>query len=131
MNPEPIQDNTLPRVTYCDPEIVSIGLTEPDARDKYGEEVDVVEYNLGGNGKSQVLHTSGLVKLIKAEGGRIVGAHMVGARMSEQAGQAGLMVQLGLVVDDLAQVVQAHPTQGEALGEALLALAGKPLHSHA
>lgn len=130
LNPEPIQDSAIPRVTYCEPEIVSVGLTEPEARVKYGQTIDVMEYNLGGNGKSQVLQTSGIVKLIKAEDGHIVGVHMIGARMSEQAGQAGLMVQLGLQVDDLARVVHAHPTQGEALGETILALAGKPLHSH-
>ncbi|MBY4039186.1 dihydrolipoyl dehydrogenase [Rhodococcus fascians] len=129
-NPEPVVDSTLPRVTYCDPEITSVGLTEPEAREIHGDSVTVQEYNLAGNGKSQVLRTTGFVKLVSDSDGRIIGVHMVGARMGEQAGEAGLMVHLGLRVEDLARVVHAHPTQNEALGEALLALAGKPLHSH-
>ncbi|HSI26084.1 MAG TPA: dihydrolipoyl dehydrogenase [Aeromicrobium sp.] len=130
LSPQPIIDSGIPRVTYCDPEIASVGLTEPQAKEKYGE-IETYEYNLGGNGKSQILQTAGLVKLVREKDGPIVGVHMVGARFGEQIGEASLIVNWEAYPDDVAQFIHAHPTQNEALGEAALALAGKPLHSHA
>jgi dihydrolipoamide dehydrogenase len=130
LSPQPVIDSGIPRVTYCDPEIASVGLTEPQAKEKYGE-VETYEYNLGGNGKSQILQTAGLVKLVREKDGPIVGVHMVGARFGEQIGEASLIVNWEAYPEDVAQFIHAHPTQNEALGEAALALAGKPLHSHA
>jgi dihydrolipoamide dehydrogenase len=130
LNPQPVIDSGIPRVTYCEPEVASVGLTEPQARDKYGD-VDTVEYNLGGNGKSQILQTAGFVKLVREKDGPIVGVHMIGARFGEQVGEASLIVNWEAFPEDVAQFIHAHPTQNESLGEASLALAGKPLHSHA
>lgn len=130
LEPQPIVDSGIPRVTYCEPEIASVGLTEPQAKEKYGE-IETYEYNLGGNGKSQILQTAGIVKLVREKDGPIVGVHMVGARFGEQIGEASLIVNWEAYPDDVAQFIHAHPTQNEALGEAALALAGKPLHSHA
>ncbi|MBK6887556.1 MAG: dihydrolipoyl dehydrogenase [Tetrasphaera sp.] len=129
LTPAPVVDERVPRVTYCDPEIGSVGLTEAAARERYGE-VETVEYNLAGNGKSQILGTKGFVKLVRAAGGPIVGVHLVGARMGEQIGEAQLLVDWEAFPEDVAPLLHAHPTQNEALGEAALALAGKPLHSH-
>ncbi len=126
--PAPIVDSQIPRVTYCDPEVASVGLTEKEAREEYGE-VDTYEFNLGGNGKSQILGTTGLVKLIRSKDGPIVGVHMLGARMGEQIGEGQLMVNWEAFPEDVASLIHAHPTQNEALGEAALALAGKPLHA--
>ncbi len=126
----PIVESGIPRVTYCDPEIASVGLTEAQAREQHGE-VETYEYNLGGNGKSQILGTQGFVKLVRAKDGPIVGVHMIGARMGEQIGEAQLIVNWEAHPEDVAGLVHAHPTQNEALGEAHLALAGKPLHAHA
>ena len=132
LNPQPVIDSGIPRVTYCDPEIASVGLTEPQAREKYGDDkVEIQDYNLGGNGKSQILGTAGSVKLVREKDGPIVGVHMIGARYGEQVGEASLMVNWEAYPEDVAQFIHAHPTQNEALGEAALALAGKPLHSHA
>ncbi len=132
LKPQPVIDAGIPRVTYCDPEVASVGLTEPQAREKYGDdEVEIQEYNLGGNGKSQILGTAGSVKLVREKDGPIVGVHMIGARFGEQVGEATLMVNWEAYPEDVAQFIHAHPTQNEALGEAALALAGKPLHSHA
>src|SRR5215217_6084559 len=132
LKPVPVVDSGIPRVTYCDPEIASVGLTEPQARAKYGDDkVDIQDYNLGGNGKSQILGTAGSVKLVREKDGPIVGVHMIGARYGEQVGEASLMVNWEAYPEDVAQFIHAHPTQNEALGEAALALAGKPLHSHA
>ncbi|MFV0425773.1 MAG: dihydrolipoyl dehydrogenase [Beutenbergiaceae bacterium] len=130
MNPEPVVDTAIPRVTYCDPEIASVGLTETAARELHGE-VETLEYNLGGNGKSQILGTNGFVKLVRVANGPIVGVHMLGARMGEQIGEGQLIVNWEAHPCDLASLIHAHPTQNEALGEAALALAGKPLHAHA
>jgi len=130
LSPVPIVESGIPRVTYCDPEIASVGLTEAQAREQHGA-VETYEYNLGGNGKSQILGTQGFVKLVRAEGGPIVGVHMIGARMGEQIGEAQLIVNWEAHPEDVAGLVHAHPTQNEALGEAHLALAGKPLHAHA
>ncbi len=133
LQPQPVLDRGIPKVTYCDPEIASVGLTETQARAEYGD-VSVYEYNLGGNGKSQILGTAGFVKLVAAPqsaGGAVVGVHMIGARMGEQIGEAQLIVGWDARADDVAPFIHAHPTQNEALGEAHLALAGKPLHAHA
>jgi dihydrolipoamide dehydrogenase len=130
LKPQPVIDSGIPRVTYCEPEVASVGLTEPQAKEKYGE-VETYEYNLGGNGKSQILQTAGVVKLVREKDGPIVGVHMVGARFGEQVGEASLMVNWEAFPEDVAQFIHAHPTQNESLGEASLALAGKPLHSHA
>ncbi|WP_122260634.1 dihydrolipoyl dehydrogenase [Ornithinimicrobium cerasi] len=132
LDPVPVDDVLIPKVTYSDPEIATVGLTEQEARDKFGDDVSVYEYNLGGNGKSQILGTAGFVKLVRSgPQGPVVGVHMVGARMGEQIGEAQLIVGWEALPEDVAQFVHAHPTQNEALGEAHLALAGKPLHAHA
>jgi len=132
LNPPAIDETGIPRVTYCEPEIASVGLTEAQAREKFGADaVTSYEYNLGGNGKSQILGTTGFVKLVRRVDGPVVGVHMVGARMGEQVGEAQLIVNWEAFPEEVAQLVHAHPTQNEALGEAHLALAGKPLHAHA
>ncbi len=128
--PEPVLDRNIPKVTYCDPEIASVGLTEAAARAAYGE-VRSYEYNLGGNGKSQILGTAGFVTVVRAVDGPVVGIHMIGTRMGEQIGEAQLVVGWDAMPEDVAPLLHAHPTQNEALGEAHLALAGKPLHAHA
>lgn len=128
--PEPVVDVTIPRVTYCDPELASVGLTEPEAREKYGD-IETFEYNLAGNGRSQILGTPGIVKLVREPNGPIVGVHMIGTRMGEQIGEAALMLNTGSTPEVLARFVHAHPTQNEALGEAVMAIAGKPFHTHA
>ncbi len=131
MNPAVIADVNIPRVTYCEPEVASVGLTEAEAREKHGNNVNVYEYNLGGNGKSQILATTGFIKLVQLTDGPIIGVHMVGSRVGEQIGEAQLIVNWEAYPDDVATLIHAHPTQNEAMGEAHLALAGKPLHAHA
>jgi dihydrolipoamide dehydrogenase len=130
LNPAPIDEFGIPRVTYTDPEVASMGLTEAQAREKYGDKVETLTYDLGGNGKSQILKTQGFVKLVRAPGGPVVGIHMVGARISELVGEAQLIYNWEAFPAEVAQLIHGHPTQNEALGEAHLALAGKPLHAH-
>jgi dihydrolipoamide dehydrogenase len=131
LGPAPIDDAGIPRVTYCEPEVASVGLTEDEARQKYGDEaVETLTYDLGGNGKSQILKTQGFVKLIRERKGPVVGVHMVGGRVGELIGEAQLIYNWDAFPEDVAALVHMHPTQNEALGEAHLALAGKPLHAH-
>jgi dihydrolipoamide dehydrogenase len=133
LNPPVINEAGIPRVTYCEPEVASVGLTEAQARDEYGE-IQTLTYDLAGNGKSQILQTQGAIKLVKqgSEGtpGPVVGIHMVGARVGELIGEAQLVYNWDAQAEDVAALIHAHPTQTEAFGEAHLALAGKPLHSH-
>ena len=131
LNPAVIADVNIPRVTYCEPEVASVGLTEAEAREQHGNNVAVYEYNLGGNGKSQILGTAGFIKLVQLIDGPVIGVHMVGSRVGEQIGEAQLIVNWEAHPEDVATLIHAHPTQNEALGEAHLALAGKPLHAHA
>lgn len=131
LNPPTIDENTIPRVTFTEPEIASVGLTEAQAREKYGaENIKWVDYNLAGNGKSNILGTNGIIKLIAEKDGPIVGFHAIGARVSEQIGEGELMVAWDAYPEDVASLIHAHPTQNEAIGEAAMALAGKPLHAH-
>ncbi|MGB3256557.1 MAG: dihydrolipoyl dehydrogenase [Ornithinimicrobium sp.] len=130
LEPTPIVEHGIPRVTYSDPEIVSVGLTEHQVRESFGA-ATCQELSLAGNGKSQILGTTGFVKLVRsASDGPVLGVHMIGGRMSEQAGEAQLIVNWEAMPEEVASLIHAHPTQNEALGEAHLALAGKPLHSH-
>jgi dihydrolipoamide dehydrogenase len=128
--PEPIDETGIPRVTYCDPEVASVGLTEAQARERHGGDIETLTYDLGGNGKSQILATQGFVKLVRLIDGPVVGVHMVGARVGELIGEAQLIYNWDAYPEDVAPLVHAHPTQNEALGEAHLALAGKALHAH-
>ncbi len=131
LSPQVIDDVNIPKVTYCEPELASVGLSEAKAVEQYGaDKVQSLEYNLGGNGKSQILGTTGFVKLVRVVDGPVVGVHMLGARVGEQIGEAQLIVNWEAHPEDVAPLIHAHPTQNEALGEAHLALAGKPLHAH-
>jgi dihydrolipoamide dehydrogenase len=130
LNPPVIDETGIPKVTYCEPEVASMGLTEAKAREQYGDKIETLNYNLGGNGKSQILKTQGFVKLVRVADGPVVGIHMVGARVGELIGEAQLIYNWEAYPSDVAQFVHMHPTQNEALGEAHMALAGKPLHVH-
>ena len=132
LNPMRVEESDIPRVTYCEPEIASVGLTEAEAKEHYGaDNISIYEYNLAGNGKSNILGTAGVVKLIRENNGPVIGFHMIGSRAGEQIGEAQLIVNWEAYPEDVAPLVHAHPTMNEAIGEAHLALAGKPLHAHA
>ena len=131
LDPTPIDEAGIPRVTYSHPEVASVGLSEAAAKEAYGVDgVESLTYDLGGNGKSQILRTQGFVKLVRRKDGPVVGVHMVGDRVGELIGEAQLIYNWEAYADDVAPLVHAHPTQNEALGEAHLALAGKALHAH-
>ena len=130
LNPVVVQDVNVPKVTYCDPEIASVGLTEAKAKEQYGDDqVTAYEYNLAGNAKSSILGTAGSVKAVRVKDGPVVGVHMIGARVGELVGEAQLIVNWEAYPEDVAPFVHGHPTQNETIGETMLKLAGKPLHA--
>ena len=130
LNPIVVEDVNIPKVTYSDPEVASIGYTEAKAAEKFGaDQVSSYDYNLAGNGKSHILETSGSIKVVRVNDGPVVGVHMIGARVGELIGEAQLAVNWEAYPEDIAPLVHAHPTQNEALGEAFLKLADKPLHA--
>jgi dihydrolipoamide dehydrogenase len=131
LDPRPIDERGIPRITYSRPEVASVGLSQEAAETTYGADaVRTLTYDLAGNGRSQILRTQGFVKLVQVVDGPVVGVHLVGDRVGELIGEAQLVYGWEAQPDDVAPLVHAHPTQNEALGEAFLALAGKPLHTH-
>jgi dihydrolipoamide dehydrogenase len=129
--PAPLDETTIPRITYCEPEVASVGVTQARAEELYGADaVETLEYNLAGNGKSRILGTTGFAKLVRRKDGPVVGMHLIGSRVGELIGEGQLIVGWEAFPEDVASLVHAHPTQNEALGEAHMALAGKPLHAH-
>jgi dihydrolipoamide dehydrogenase len=129
LNPRPINYDGVPRVTYSEPEVASVGLTTAQAKER-GYDVVELNYDLAGNGKAQILRTAGSVKLVSQKNGPVLGIHMVGARVGELLAEAQLIFNWEASADDVAPLIHAHPTLSEAMGEAHMALAGKPLHAH-
>jgi dihydrolipoamide dehydrogenase len=126
----PLVESGIPRIAYCEPEVASVGLTEAQAVARYGKDgVSVEDQSLGANARSLILGTTGLVKAVRRAGGPVLGVHIVGARASELIASAQLMVNWEAYPEEVAALIQPHPTQSEALGEALLALSGKALHT--
>jgi dihydrolipoamide dehydrogenase len=133
----PIDYDGVPRITYSEPEVASVGITSAIAAQR-GIKTTEFTYPLGGNGKSVILQTQGAAKVIAAAGddpssgpGRVLGIHLVGARVGELIAEGQLIYNWDAQPSDVAQLIHPHPTQSEAIGEAHLALAGKPLHVHA
>jgi dihydrolipoamide dehydrogenase len=133
----PIDYDGVPRITYSDPEVASVGITSAIAAER-GIDTTEFTYNLGGNGKSVILQTQGAAKVIatapegaSGQPGPVLGVHLVGARVGELIAEGQLIYNWDAQPSDVAQLIHPHPTQSEAIGEAHLALAGKPLHVHA
>jgi dihydrolipoamide dehydrogenase len=117
----------IPKVTYCSPEISSVGLTEAQARDR-GYDVEVVKENFQAIGKANIVGEGGIVKLVAEKGGAVLGVHMVGPHVTDLVAEAMLVVNWEAAPAEVAALIHPHPTLSEGVGEAFLALAGKPLH---
>ena len=131
----PIDYDGVPRITYSDPEVASVGISAAQAADRGIETVEFT-YPLGGNGRSVILQTQGAGKVVAAKNedgspGRVLGIHLVGTRVGELIAEGQLIYNWEAEPADVAQLIHPHPTQSEIIGEAMLALAGKPLHVHA
>jgi dihydrolipoamide dehydrogenase len=130
LRPAPVDYVNVPRITYSEPEVASVGLTSAQAKEAGHRTVEFT-YDLAGNGRSQILQTAGAVKVIAAaDGGPVLGVHMVGSRVGDLIAEAQLITNWEAVPAEVAQLIHPHPTMSEAIGEAHLALAGKPLHTH-
>lgn len=130
LNPVVVSDTNIPKITYCDPEVASVGLTEEKAASEYGaDRISAYEYNLAGNAKSEIIGTSGTVKVVRVNDGPVVGVHMIGGRVGELIGEAQMIVNWEAYPEDVAPFIHAHPSQNESIMEAMLNLAGKPLHT--
>ncbi len=130
LSPRLVEDINIPKVTYSDPEVASVGYSEAKAKEKFGDDkIETYEYSLGGNAKSEIVGTTGSVKAVRVKDGPVVGVHMIGRRVSELVGEAQLIVNWEAYPEDVSQLIHAHPTQHEALGETMMKLAGTPLHA--
>ncbi len=125
----PVDYDGVPRVTYSHPEVASVGITSKQAVER-GFDIIEATYDLAGNGKARILGTAGAVKVIAQKDGPVLGVHMVGERVGELIAEAQLITNWEALPGEVAQLIHPHPTMSEAVGEAHLALAGKPLHSH-
>lgn len=123
-----IEYTGIPRVTYCSPEIASVGLTEAQAVER-GHDVEVEKLSLQGIGKANIVGEGGLVKVVADKGGgAVLGVHMVGPHVTDLIAESMLIVNWEAVPAEVAALIHPHPTLSEGVGEAFLALAGKPLH---
>ena len=123
----PIDYAGVARVTFSTPEVASIGLTEAQARDQ-GYEVVTNRFPFNGVAKGMIHGQGGMVKLVAAKDGPVLGVHLVGARVTELVAEAMLVYNWEALPSDVAQFIHPHPTLSEAVGEAYLTLAGRPLH---
>ncbi len=132
-DPDPLDYHGTPWCIYCHPEVAFAGHTEQSAIDA-GFEVVTSMHRYMANGRAQILgETEGLVKVVAEKqadgtGGRILGVHMAGPWVTEQLGQAYFAVNWEATVDDVARLIQPHPTMSELFGETILSLTGRSLH---
>ena len=119
----------VPKVTYCSPEIASVGLTEEQAKAQ-GREVETKKLDFRAIGKANIVGEGGFVKVVAgAGGGPTLGVHMIGPHVTDLISEAVLITAWEATAADVARFHHPHPTLSEGVGEAFLALAGKPLHS--
>lgn len=118
----------VPRVTFSTPEIASVGLTEAQAKER-GHDVEIEKFSFQGIGKANIVGEGGTVKIVAAkDGGVVLGIHMVGPHVTDLISEAMLITNWEAIPAEVAALIHPHPTLSEGIGEAHLALAGKPLH---
>ncbi|MDH4112164.1 MAG: dihydrolipoyl dehydrogenase [Actinomycetota bacterium] len=118
----------IPKVTYCTPEIASVGLTESQAREA-GVDVAVDKVDFRGIGKANMLAEGGFVKVVAEVDGPVRGVHMIGPHVTDLIAEGMLIVNWEAMPAEVAAMMHPHPSLSEGIGEAHLALAGKPLHT--
>ena len=129
LNPPAVDYDNVPRITYSEPEVASVGITSAQAKER-GYDVVEFTYDFAGNGRAQILQTGGACKVVAQKDGPVLGVHMVGSRVGDLIAEAQLITNWEALPVEVAQLIHPHPTLSEAVGEAHLALAGKPLHVH-
>ena len=128
-NPEPIDYNNIPGCTYCSPEIASVGMTEKSAKEA-GHELKIGKFPFSASGKASAAgHNDGFVKLIfDAKYGELLGAHMIGANVTEMIAEIVALRKLETTGHELIKTVHPHPTMSEAIMEAAAAAYGEVIH---
>lgn len=127
-NPIAVDYKNIPHVIYCQPEVASVGLTEQKAKEM-GYEVATARYPWSANARALMLGGGqGFVKTVAEKGGAVLGVHAVGPRSSDIITEAQLATSWEAYPSELAELIHAHPTLSEAIGETFLHLEGKPLH---
>jgi dihydrolipoamide dehydrogenase len=127
---QPVDHTNVPRVTYCRPEVASVGLTEEEARERY-DDIETTRYSLRANAKGIISGVDGHVKVVsRGAEGETVGVHIVSAHATDLIAEASLVTHWGAYPSEVAQVIHAHPTLSEAVGESFLSAAGTPFHGH-
>jgi dihydrolipoamide dehydrogenase len=128
-NPPEIDYAGVCRVTYSTPEVASVGLTEQQAKDRGYEDLDIEKLPMQGIGKANIVGEGGLVKLVAAKEGPVLGVHLIGPHVTDLIAEGMLITNWEALPEEVAQLIHPHPSLSEAIGEAHLALAGKALHS--
>lgn len=119
----------VPSCVYTQPEIGSVGLTEEQAREEYGD-VTVAKYLLKGNGKAVIVGSdSGFCKLIASSDGIVRGVHIIGPQATELISGATVALEQGLTLEKWGEIIYPHPTVSEAIKETVLSGLGTGLHS--
>ena len=139
LDPRPVDHTHTPRVTYCHPEVASVGLTEAEATERHGEVVTTT-YSLRANAKGIIHGSDGFVKVVAAKVdaspaypdgvGVTLGVHVVGPLATDIIGEAALATSWEALPSEVAAITHAHPSLYEAMGEAFMAVAGVPFHGH-
>ena len=129
LNPPQIDYSLMPRAIYCKPQVASFGLTESQARDQ-GINIKVGKFPFTASGKAIALgETDGMVKLVVDEEiGEIIGAHMIGAEVTELLGELSITKMLEGTATELGWLVHPHPTISEMIKEAALDTVGEAIH---
>jgi dihydrolipoamide dehydrogenase len=119
----------IPRVTFSQPEVSSVGLTEAQAKER-GHEVETKKLKFETLAKANIVGEGGVVKVVaEKDGGPVLGVHMVGPHVTDLIAEATLVYNWEAVASEVASLIHPHPTLSEAIGEVFLSLAGKPLHT--
>ena len=124
----PIDYKGVPRVTYCHPEVASVGWNEQDLKSE-GIEYDTQLYPYSHNARAMMMKEQGHVKVLaEKDGGRVLGIHIIGARATDLIAEGQLIYNWEALPMEVGQFVHPHPTLSEAIGEAHLGLVGMGLH---
>ena len=128
-DPVPVDHRQVPRVTYCRPEVASVGWTEAEARSAHLDVVVTTE-TLAGNTRALIEGEQGIVKLVAdASSGELLGAHLVGPSATELIAEVALATAWSATVGEVGEVTHAHPSLAESIHEAALAASGHPFHA--
>ena len=129
LEPPKLDYELMPRATYCNPQVASFGLTEAQARER-GHNVRIGKFPFSASGKAMALNeTEGMVKLVvDADIGDVLGAHMIGAEVTELLGELSMAKLLESTNKELGWLIHPHPTVSEMVKEAALAADGEAIH---